>query len=96
MSDLRIRAMTGPEFDAFRRRAVGEYAAEHVRAGEWNPDQAEELAEKETNELLPDGLDTPGMLLLVGENAGAEVIGLVWVALQREQGPGAWIYDAQP
>src|SRR5664279_1228166 len=40
MSDLRIRVMTPSEFDVFRRRTIREYAAEHVRAGNWSPDQA--------------------------------------------------------
>src|SRR5450759_1813181 len=81
MSDLRIRVMTPSEFDVFRRRTISEYAAEHVRAGNWSPDQAERLAAKETDDLLPHGVNTSGMLLLVGENASAEVVGLVWVAL---------------
>jgi ribosomal protein S18 acetylase RimI-like enzyme len=87
--------MTPPEFDVFRRRAIMEYAAEHVRAADWSPDRAEQLAEKETDDLLPNGVDTPGMLLLVAENNSAEVIGLVWVALERQEGPGAWIYDIE-
>lgn len=95
MSDLRIRVMTPSEFDVFRRRTISEYAAEHVRAGNWSPDQAERLAEKETDDLLPNGANTSGMLLLVGENASAEVVGLVWVALARSNGPGAWIYDIE-
>ncbi len=87
--------MTPPEFDGFRQRLIREYAAEHVRAGNWSPDRAEQLAAKETDDLLPDGLHTTGMLFLVGESAGGEVIGVAWVALERRQGPGAWIYDIE-
>ena len=66
MSDLFVRGMTPDEFDAYRRRSVSTYAAEHVRAGDWCPDQALELAEKETDELLPDGVKTAGGCLAGG------------------------------
>jgi ribosomal protein S18 acetylase RimI-like enzyme len=87
--------MTPTEFDEFRRRAIKEYAAEHIRAGDWNADVAEELAAKETDALLPQGVDSPGMLLLVAETDAAEVVGIVWVALERADNAGAWIFDIE-
>jgi ribosomal protein S18 acetylase RimI-like enzyme len=86
--------MTPPEFDAYRRRSIREYAAEHVRAGDWSPQQAEELAAKELDELLPDGADTPGMVLLVGEIAG-QMIGLVWMGMRPSPQVGWWIFDIE-
>lgn len=94
MSDLVIRGMTQAQFEAYRRRSVSAYAAGHVQAGDWSPDQAQELAEMETDELLPDGVATPGMVLLVGECAG-EMVGLVWVGPAPRQRPGWWIYDIE-
>jgi ribosomal protein S18 acetylase RimI-like enzyme len=95
MGEIRVRRMTAAEFAAFRERAIREYAEEHVRAGDWSPDQAEELAAKETDGLLPRGHETPGMLLLVAETPSGNVIGIVWVALEREGKEGAWIYDIE-
>jgi ribosomal protein S18 acetylase RimI-like enzyme len=86
--------MTPAEFDVYRRRSIREYAAEHIRAGDWSPQQAEELAAKETDELLPHGVDTPGMVLLVGESAG-QVIGLVWVGMRPPPRVGWWIFDIE-
>jgi hypothetical protein len=83
--------MTAGEFAAYRARSIKGYAAEHVRAGNWSPSQAEELAAKETDDLLPDGVDTPGMLLLAAETASAGLIGIVWVELKHRQTTGAWI-----
>jgi ribosomal protein S18 acetylase RimI-like enzyme len=94
MSNLLVRGMTRDEFDAYRRRSVTMYAAEHVRAGDWHPDQALELAEKETDELLPEGVETSGVVLLVGESAG-QVVGIVWAGPASRQGPGWWIYDIE-
>jgi hypothetical protein len=44
MSELRVRPMTAAEFDTFRRRSIREYAAGQVRAGNWSPIRAEEVA----------------------------------------------------
>lgn len=90
-----MRPMTAAEFDAFRERTITRYAAEHVRAGHWTAELAEDLAARETDELLPDGADTPGMLLLVAEAQNAEVVGVVWVALERDKKEGAWIFDIE-
>ena len=94
MSNLLVRRMTQTEYEAYRRRSASAYAAEHVRAGDWRPDQAQELAEREFDELLPQGVATPLMVLLVGEYAG-EMVGIVWVGTAPRQRPGWWIYDIE-
>ncbi|MDQ6730035.1 MAG: GNAT family N-acetyltransferase [Actinomycetota bacterium] len=94
MGKLQIRPMTSDDFDVYRRRTIREYAAEHVRAGDWRPEDAEQRAAKETDDLLPDGAETPGMVLLVGENDHGAV-GLVWVGPGPDQRPGWWIYDIE-
>jgi ribosomal protein S18 acetylase RimI-like enzyme len=96
VSDMRVRPMSQQEFDEFCSRLVRNYAADHVRAGNWRSDDAEERAAREIEELLPEGLHTPGALLLVGENAAGEPVGLVWVAIGHPgSGGGAWIYDIE-
>jgi ribosomal protein S18 acetylase RimI-like enzyme len=94
MDGLQLRSMTVAEFETFRARLVPEYAAAHVRAGNWAAGQAETLAARQLDDLLPAGPDTPGMLLLVASTSGGEPVGLVWVALDRRPGE-AWIYDIQ-
>lgn len=93
VDELQIRPMTAAEFADYRERTISDYAAEHVRAGNWSPSQAEQLAAQQTDELLPHGVETPGMLLLIAETAGEGVIGIVWIELQHRQTTGAWIYD---
>jgi GNAT superfamily N-acetyltransferase len=85
--------MTAAEFEPFCERTMRDYAAEHVRAGDWEPEEADALAAQETKTLLPAGLDTPGMLMLAAENAQDEVIGFAWMALEHERRRGAWLYD---
>jgi ribosomal protein S18 acetylase RimI-like enzyme len=94
VADLQIRAMTPDEFDRYRRRAIREYAAEHVRAGDWSQEAAERRAERETDDLLPDGVDTAGMALLVAEAEG-ELVGIVWLGRAPRQQVGWWIYDIE-
>ena len=94
MDRLQLRSMTGAEFETYRARLVPEYAASHVRAGNWTPGEAETLAARQVDDLLPAGPDTPGMLLLVASTSGGEPVGVVWVALDRRPGE-AWIYDIE-
>ncbi len=60
--------MTPPEFDAFLERSVPEYAAEHVRAGNWTESESLEKSRKEFEHLLPltsfDEIETVLMPLL--------------------------------
>ena len=95
MDQLQLRTMTVAEFEAYRARLVPSYAAEHVRAGNWTADQAETRAAGQVDDLLPEGPDSPGMLLLVASNAGGEQVGLVWVGLDRPRPGEAWIYDIE-
>ncbi|MGA2528509.1 MAG: GNAT family N-acetyltransferase [Acidimicrobiales bacterium] len=93
MDELRVRPMSASEFEVLRARLISEYAAEHVRAGNWNEEEAEARAAAQTDELLPEGVKTPGVLWLVAETKAGESIGHVWVGPQPRPGAkGAWIY----
>jgi ribosomal protein S18 acetylase RimI-like enzyme len=93
--EVRLREMTPDEFAAFRARAVAGYAQAHVESGDWSPDRAQHLAAEETDSLLPDGLDTAGMLLVCAETEEHGVVGRAWVALEHAEKSGAWIYDIE-
>ena len=86
--------MTVDEFDLFLDRSVRAFAAEQVVSGKWRAGEAETRVIEQNNLLLPQGLDTPGMLLLVAENMDGVKIGHLWVTLQASPGSGvgAWIY----
>jgi ribosomal protein S18 acetylase RimI-like enzyme len=86
--------MTESEFAEHRQRSVSSFAAEQVQAGDWTPDAALGLAEQQFDELLPDGIATPEMVLLVGEIDG-QVVGWVWVGATPRERPGWWIYDIE-
>lgn len=50
--------MTQTEFDAFLEQIIPSYASENVRAGYWSKDESLERARKQTESLLPQGLQT--------------------------------------
>jgi ribosomal protein S18 acetylase RimI-like enzyme len=89
--------MTSTEFDSLRGRLIREYAAEHVAAGNWTPQTAEPRAAEETDRLLPQGVNTPGVRILMAETPDGDPVGFLWLALERQPGAGggAWIYDIE-
>ena len=95
MEQLVLRAMTTAEFHAYRARLIPEYAEDHVRAGDWSAEQAEDLAARQIDELLPAGPGTPRMLVLSAETADGGPLGLVWVGLDYPRSGDAWVYDIQ-
>ena len=80
--------MTREEHAAWSERQLHEYVAEAVAAGKWPSDEAVDRARAETAELLPEGLDTPGMLFLVAEAPDGAVVGRLWLGLERRARPG--------
>jgi ribosomal protein S18 acetylase RimI-like enzyme len=95
MEQIRLRPMTAAEFKSYRAALIPAYAAGHVQAGDWDPDQAEALAARQTDELLPAGPQTAGMLMFVAETRDDEHVGHVWIALDRPRPGAAWIYDIE-
>jgi ribosomal protein S18 acetylase RimI-like enzyme len=85
--------MTDAEFALFRTRVVRDYAADKAKAGEWPAERSEELAEAQTDQLLPEGTRTPGMLLLMAETKADGPVGYAWLALTGPEVARAWIYD---
>ncbi|SDJ14133.1 GNAT family N-acetyltransferase [Salimicrobium halophilum] len=85
-----VREMTVEEFEAYRTRAVAEYAEEHVKAGDWEGEGAPEKADEEFRSLLPNGVHTENHHLF-SISEGETVIGMFWLAVvDKEKG---WIYD---
>ena len=97
MKNLSLRRMTSEEFMAFRSRLVIGYAAENVSAGRWLEENSLARAEEATRSLLPNGLETPDVLLMIAQNSSEVDVGYIWIGLKREGGasPGAWVYDIE-
>ena len=93
MDEPLVRPMSAVEFAPFRANVIREYADQKVEAGEWPEAGAVEMATQETDVLLPQGQDTPGMVMLTAEAPDGTVAGQVWVAVRPGASPPeAWIY----
>ncbi|HZY46079.1 MAG TPA: GNAT family N-acetyltransferase [Anaerolineae bacterium] len=92
---IQLIPMTQVEFDKFLSVEIEEYAQEHVKAGNWHPDEAIQLSKAEHAKLLPNGLASPNQYLysIQATDSGSN-IGMIWFA-EQQQGPNhyAFIYD---
>ena len=76
--------MTQPEFDGFFEHLIPNYAADKVRAGHWSKDEALEKSRKQTESLLPQGLQTNNhyfFTLYDGEIA----VGMIWLHAELDR-----------
>jgi ribosomal protein S18 acetylase RimI-like enzyme len=84
--------MTDTELKEFLDELIPDYAAGHVEAGDWDPDQATDIATKQVYGLVPEGVRTPSMLLYIAETLNAERVGRVWIGLNHKLPGCAYIY----
>jgi len=89
--------MTAEDFGQLKSKVIKEFAMEQVRAGNWNERDALRLAAEQTDVILPQGLATPGTLLLRARTAEGARVGHVWISLEPQgHATGeAWIYDIE-
>ncbi|MGA8117067.1 MAG: GNAT family N-acetyltransferase [Actinocatenispora sp.] len=89
--------MTPGEYEKYMDRSVREYAEDKTRSGEYPPETAEERSRAEFDQLLPNGLDTPGMLLFSALDTDAgptdQPVGLLWLALPGPKRRQAWVFE---
>jgi RimJ/RimL family protein N-acetyltransferase len=94
---VQLIPMAQSEFQLYYRRAVEDYARDHVEAGNWHPSEALQQAEEQFRQLLPDGVATKDQHLfsIVDESTGVKV-GMIWFAVRYKSGashPYAFVYD---
>jgi RimJ/RimL family protein N-acetyltransferase len=92
---VRLVPMTAGEFKMYIERAVQEYAQEHVKAGNWDPAEAEEKSRHDFQQLLPEGVASKNQHLfsIVDELTGGKV-GMIWFAvIEKRESRLAFVYD---
>ena len=93
---LSLRPMTDDEYSTFRQRLLASYAADVAQAKAISADAALADAQKQTDDLLPDDLDTDGQLLFTAVGADDRAVGLLWLSTTSPGGaPAGWIYDIE-
>jgi ribosomal protein S18 acetylase RimI-like enzyme len=89
---ITLRKMTQDEYDVWAPVSIANYAAEHVRAGNWSAEEAPEQARKAFDRYLPNGRDTEGHYVCsIVDSSSDETVGYLWYNVQaRKTGP--WIF----
>ncbi len=81
---VRLVPMTSEEFHPFIEWINGWYAAEQVRIGTWEETEALSLAQAETEETLPKGLETPDQYFrVIQDEEPGERVGDVWFCIRH-------------
>ena len=87
-----LRPMTPAEFEGYRDQLITAYAQDMLDAGAFTDrDRALEASVVSTEELLPDGLQSPGQHLWTAYD-GEELVAILWIAVD---GPAGYIYDIE-
>ena len=87
-----LTPMTQPEYDIFMEQLIPDYAAEHVRAGNWTESEALEKANKEIEGLLPQGLKTVDNFFFTLYDGNA-AIGRLWMKIKTHPSKSGFIYE---
>lgn len=88
---VKLVPMQQEEFEPYLERDIQEYAEEHVRNGNWKPEEALERSRKEHQQLLPNGLQSEHQYLFsIIDEGSNQTLGVVWFQIENNQG---FIYD---
>ncbi len=80
----KLLPMTQAEYDKFLERLIPEYAADNVRAGYWDESEALEKSRKETERLLPEGLQSKDHHLFTLYD-GDQAVGWIWLKANMDR-----------
>ena len=90
---VRLLPMTESEFKTYLEKAIPEYAADKMGAGDWSEEEALERSYKSHQELLPQGVKTENNYLFrVQVEESGEKVGIIWMKHETPRLHG-FIYD---
>ena len=93
--DLRLRAVRPDEYAAWRAVEMDEYARDIAENGSTPPAAARVKAERDMEEILPNGLDTPRHFAFVLTH-GERSVGRLWLSEREIDGRRSlFIFDIQ-
>ena len=79
---ITLEPMSIAAFGTWRTKAIKDFAQDKIDALTWTPEEALEKSRASYQELLPQGLHTPGELLWTIEHDGVG-IGSLWVHIDK-------------
>ena len=92
---IRVRDMTREEFSVWQERSLAEYAVEVSAARGIPLEDARKLAAQGHAKYLPQGQQTDGAHIVIGEDGGGAPVGILWVGPNPDGVGPAWVYDIE-
>lgn len=74
--------MTKTEYAAWLKESIPAYAADKVASGQWPQEASLELARKENDGLLPQGIETPHNYFYTIVDRQLNAVGILWFAVK--------------
>jgi ribosomal protein S18 acetylase RimI-like enzyme len=91
-----LAPMAAADYAAFLASAIPGYAADKVAAGQWSEEESLELSRQNYEQLLPQGLGTPGHHLYCVLDERGQPVGTLWLVAKEQAGLRiAYIYDIE-
>ena len=87
---VKLEPIEQRDFDRFLENEISNYAADHVRNGNWSPEGALEKSRKEFESILPDGSRSKDQYVWSIVDEESNKIGVLWVQVKNQQ---AFIYN---
>ena len=95
-NSVALRRMNNAEYEAWLAEAIAGYAADKVASGQWSQDDSVELARREHEELLPQGLASARNHLFKILAQSTEAVGNLWFAEATNFGLSvAYVYNVE-
>jgi len=94
---VRLVPMNESDFHTYLTSSIADYAQEHVKAGNWSAEEAQQKAEEEFQQLVPDGLASKNQYFFTIEDETLPAkVGILWFAVRDQGGqPSAFVYDVE-
>jgi ribosomal protein S18 acetylase RimI-like enzyme len=92
---VKLIPMDQSDFEAYCEHSIREYAAEHVKTGNWKESEALEKSRAEFNKLLPNGLQSKDdFIYSIVDESTRQKMGVLWVEVKMDETPRrAFGYD---
>jgi ribosomal protein S18 acetylase RimI-like enzyme len=87
---VKLEPLQQEDFERFLERGIREYAADHVRNGNWPAEGALERSRQEFDHYLPDGIHSQDQYLYSLVDEFSNKIGVLWVQVKERK---AFIFD---
>lgn len=83
---VKLEPLQQEDFERFLEREIRQYAADHVRNGNWPAEDANERSRKEFEHHLPDGIHSKDQYLYSIIDEEGNKIGVLWVQVKDQKG----------